>query len=81
MKSYVMTALVEDEEFKHFFLNNFNPETHLYPFRLVDAEGEVMGYGLSNNASNFDPLDDYQHQWGCTAIEYWNPVSEVWEGV
>ena len=82
MKTYVMTAYVEDE--MHFYSLNsrsFNPEKHLYPFRLVDDDGEVMGYGLSNDASNFDPLDNFMDVWGCTAIEYWNPVSEVWEGL
>lgn len=82
MKTYVITAYVEDEIPYSCHLGlHYDPEKHLYPFRLVDDDGEVMGYGLSNDGSNFDPLDDYMDHWGCTAIEYWNPVSEIWEAI
>lgn len=82
MKTYIMTACIEDETLYPYPLGfSYDPEKHLYPFRLVDDGGEVMGYGLSNDANNFHPLDDYQGHWGCTAIEYLNPVSKIWEAI
>lgn len=39
-------------------------------FRMKDDDGEVYFYGVTNNSSSFDPLDDFGSAFGCTSIEY-----------
>ena len=48
-----------------------------YPFRCVDSDGIVYFSGLCS-AQCFDPLD-FGFQFGCTSIEYKNPVTGKWE--
>jgi hypothetical protein len=45
----------------------------------IDADGEVLLYGLSNNSSSFEPQDDYEAICGCTTTEYFNTVFNEWE--
>jgi hypothetical protein len=50
------------------------------PFRMLDADGNLIYEGLSDNNSSFDPLDDFgQPNWGCTTIQYLNPKTKKWE--
>lgn len=74
MRTYTMLASIELEgdDFKTapYGLATYDPSKHVHLFRLMDGDGDPMGYGLSANSSNFDPLDDYQDAWGCTSIEY-----------
>lgn len=46
----------------------------IYPFRLLDDDGEVYYEGLSTDCDSdraFDPLDDYgTPNAGCTEIQY-----------
>lgn len=80
MKTYVITAFNKDGlHFPRHYVDTFDPRHHVYPFRLLDADGYDLGYGLSEHGSNFDPLDDYQEHWGAVTIEYWDQFNERWE--
>ena len=54
---------------------NWNDETSdkkcIYPFRLLDDDGEVYYYGRSSNSSSFSALDNFgMPNDGCTDIQY-----------
>lgn len=51
----------------------------LYRFRLLDDDGEIYAYGVSTNNSSFAPLDRYEYNYGCTEIQYKNPVTGKYE--
>lgn len=51
----------------------------LYRFRLLDDDGIVYGYGLSDDDSSFAPLDKYESWYGCTEIQYKNPETGIYE--
>lgn len=53
-----------------------------HKFRLLDDDGQVYAVGHSSDNSSedaFAPLDWAEGVWGCTAIEYYNPVTYEWE--
>ncbi|WP_187648664.1 hypothetical protein [Nitrosophilus labii] len=54
-----------------------------YEFRLLDDDGNVYGYGYSDDDETenaFSPLDDFgMGAWGCTAIQYKNKRTGKWE--
>mgnify|MGYP000511676863 CR=1 FL=1 len=80
MKNYVIIASVDDGRYTPVKLTEwFNPEEMCHMFRLLDADGEVLLYGLSNNSSSFEPQDDYEAICGCTTTEYFNTVFNEWE--
>ncbi len=80
MKNYVIIADVVDGHYIPCKLKEwFNPEEMCHMFRLLDADGEVLLYGLSNNSSSFEPQDDYEAICGCTTTEYFNTVFNEWE--
>lgn len=54
----------------------------LYPFRLLDDDGDVYAYGVSTDNSTenaFYPLDRYEYDYGVTEIQYKNPDTGKWE--
>ena len=51
----------------------------LYHFRLLDDDGIVYAYGMSTDDSSFAPLDRYMYDYGCTEIQYKNPVTGKYE--
>ncbi len=80
MKNYVIIADMVDGHCIPCKLKEwFNPEEMCHMFRLLDADGEVLLYGLSNNSSSFEPQDDYEAICGCTTTEYFNTVFNEWE--
>ncbi len=80
MKNYVIIASVDDGRYTPARLTEyFNPEEMCHMFRLLNADGEVLLYGLSNNSSSFEPQDDYEAICGCTTTEYFNTVFNEWE--
>lgn len=80
MKNYVIIADMVDGHCIPCKLTEwFNPEEMCHMFRLLDADGEVLLYGLSNNSSSFEPQDDYEAICGCTTTEYFNTVFNEWE--
>jgi hypothetical protein len=53
-----------------------------FQFRLCDDDGVPYFYGWSatnDDEDAFLPLDDYGEAYGCTYIEYLNPVTYKWE--
>lgn len=50
-----------------------------YSFRLLDDDGNVYAYGMSNDDSSFEPLDYYAYDYGVTEIQYKNPVTGRYE--
>lgn len=51
-------------------------------FRLLDDDSEVYCYGFSTSSDDeaaFDPLDGDGADYGCTMIEYKNPVTGEFE--
>ena len=80
MSNYVIIAEVVEGHYIPCKLKEwFNPEEMCHMFRLLDADGEVLLYGLSNNSSSFEPQDDYEAICGCTITEYFNTVFNEWE--
>jgi hypothetical protein len=80
MSNYVIIAEVVEGHYIPCKLKEwFNPEEMCHMFRLLDADGEVLLYGLSNNSSSFEPQDDYEAICGCTTTEYFNTVFNEWE--
>lgn len=80
MSNYVIIAEVVEGHYIPCKLKEwFNPEEMCHMFRLLDADGEVLLYGLSNNSSSFEPQDDYDAICGCTTTEYFNTVFNEWE--
>lgn len=51
----------------------------LFTFRLLDDDGEIYAYGKSTDDSSFAPLDRYMNDYGCTEIQYRNPVTGKYE--
>jgi len=52
----------------------------IYKFRLLDDDGEVYCYGLSNDHGSekaFNPLDWAMAEFGCTEIQYLE--NGIWE--
>lgn len=47
----------------------------LYDFRLLDDDGTVYAYGKSTDIDSFAPLDRYAPDYGCTEIQYRDPVT------
>jgi hypothetical protein len=80
MSNYVIIAEVVEGHYIPCKLKEwFNPEEMCHMFRLLDADGDVLLYGLSNNSSSFEPQDDYEAICGCTTTEYFNTVFNEWE--
>lgn len=80
MSNYVIIAEVVEGHYIPCKLKEwFNPEEMCHMFRLLNADGEVLLYGLSNNSSSFEPQDDYEAICGCTTTEYFNTVFNEWE--
>lgn len=80
-KSYIMLAYVEEDgdgnlKTYPYPLSHYEPETHRHLYRLLDADGGVLGYGLADTFT-FDPKDDYEEVWGAAGIEYF--YNETWE--
>jgi hypothetical protein len=48
-------------------------------FRLLDDDGEIYFYGLSDSDSSFAPLNWSSGLWGCTEIQYRNPETKEYE--
>lgn len=81
MKTYVITAEVKGDNYylPYRMPDWFDPFEMCYVFRLLDDDGEVLYYGLSNDPSSLDAQDDYGAYGGCTATEYFNPRHNSWD--
>lgn len=67
---------------KNMLLDRQGSIPELYDFRLLDDDGEVYAYGKSTDNSSedaFAPLDRYMYEYGCTEIQYKNPVTGKYE--
>ncbi|AOM14603.1 MULTISPECIES: hypothetical protein [Bacillus cereus group] len=42
----------------------------MHRFRVLDDDKNVYFSGVSDDDSDFSPLDDYQYAYGCTEIQY-----------
>lgn len=56
---------------------NYNEGKH--KFRLLDDDSEIYFYGFSDDDSSFEPLDWSMGLWGCTEIQYLNPITNKYE--
>lgn len=57
-------------------------EGYPFKFKLFDDDNVhyFTGYSAVDNTElAFNPLDEYGSNYGCTYIEYWNPIKKVWE--
>lgn len=50
-----------------------------HKFRLLDDDGEIYYYGVSDDDSCFCPLDWSQPLWGTTEIQYRDEKTKVYE--
>ena len=67
---------------KQKLIEKYGSVPELYRFRLLDSDGEIYAYGIStdnNTEAAFAPLDRYEYDYGCTEIQYKNPVTGVYE--
>ena len=64
---------------KQKLLAQFGCVPALYRFRLLDDDGVVYAYGVSTDNSSFAPLDRYTYDYGCTEIQYKNPITKKYE--
>ena len=56
-------------------------------FRLLDDDGIIYAYGIMDkdrldhdeNVDGFEPLDKYMYAYGCTEIQYKDPITGVYE--
>lgn len=55
--------------------SNDNTPIQVYDFRLLDDDGVIYAYGKSTVRS-FAPLDRYEPDYGCTEIQYRDPVTK-----
>lgn len=82
MKTYVITAEVNYNCVSPYRLPDwFDPYEMCNPFRLVDDDGNVLYYGLSNDCSSLDAKDDYETYCGCTVIQYFNQITTEWDSL
>lgn len=72
-----ITDTGHDEYKDNSLVSNLHELKH--KFRLLDDDGIVYAYGLAKSDSSFAPLDYYQNSYGCTEIQYKNPVTKVYE--
>jgi hypothetical protein len=80
MKTYVITAEVSDNCTTPYKLPDwFDPSEMCYVFRLVDADGEPLYYGLTSDSSSFDAQDDYETYVGCTGTQLFNFLTGEWD--
>lgn len=42
-----------------------------HKFKILDDDGGIYLYGVSDDDSDFGPLDLFQPIWGVTEIHYW----------
>ena len=50
-----------------------------YRFRCCDDDGEIYFWGVCNKYDSFQPLDWEGGDYGCTYIEYKNPMTGRYE--
>ena len=67
------------DHMKQRLINERGSVPTLHKFRLLDSDGEIYAYGFSTNDSSFAPLDKYEPLYGCTEIQYKNPVTGKYE--
>ena len=48
-------------------------------FRLLDDDGTVFAYGKAKEGVDFEPLDYYMYEYGCTEIQYKNKETGEYE--
>lgn len=48
-------------------------------FRLLDDDGTVYAYGKAKEGVDFEPLDYYMYEYGCTEIQYKNKETGEYE--
>lgn len=51
----------------------------IHRFRCCDDDGITYFWGVCSNDSSFAPLDYLGEEYGCTYIEYKNPVTGKYE--
>lgn len=57
--------------------NEYNDyEGGKHKFRLLDDDGGIYIYGVSDDDSDFEPLDYFMPMYGCTEIQYRNEVTK-----
>lgn len=56
-----------------------NKKHMVHRFRLLDDDGIVYAYGVSDDDSSFSPLDYYRPLWGVVHIEYKNKETGEYE--
>ena len=64
---------------KERLIGQYGQLPHLYRFRLLDDDGIIYAYGISTDNSSFAPLDRYEYVYGCTEIQYKNPITGEYE--
>ena len=51
----------------------------IHRFRLLDDDGIVYAYGVSDDDSSFSPLDYYAPMYGVVEIQYKNKTTGKYE--
>ena len=60
-------------------LNKMDLGEKLERFRMFGDDDELYFEGISLNASQFQPLDEFGAGFGCTRIDYWDKAAHEWK--
>ena len=77
--NHVFVSTMNKGDKKQALIERLTPKC-IHKFRLLDDDGVIYLYGLSNSNDDeraFIPLDYYMYDLGCTEIQYFN--NGVWE--
>ena len=74
----MVTASISDSGKNEYKNQGKKTQAMTEKFRLLDDDGIVYFYGYATE-QEFDPLDEYGECYGCTMIEYKNPITKKYE--
>lgn len=81
-KNWVITKWCKSitDDGKDWYVNKDVDKKHMiHKFRLLDDDGTVYAYGVSDDDSSFNPVDYYEGSYGCVVIQYKNKVTGEYE--
>ena len=70
---------ITDSEKDEYVNKEIDKKHMVHRFRLLDDDGIVYAYGVSDDDSSFSPLDYYSPLYGVTDIQYRNKETGEYE--
>lgn len=81
-KNWVITKwckIITDDGEDWYVNKDIDKKHMIHKFRLLDDDGEVYAYGVSDDDNSFSPLDYYTYSYGVTEIQYKNKETGKYE--